>query len=104
MGMVSRVRSARAALADEAGRAEAAWGPLARVIGVTMLRSWVFLSVLQFVPVWYDDLGYGSGFYGPLTTTIILAGAVGTLFGGAFADRLGQRRIVVGSLALTIPA
>ena len=106
MHLVERVRRARvaaaAALAEAGGRP--AWGALARIVGVTMLRSWVFLSVLQFVPVWYDDLGYGSGFYGPLTTTIILAGAVGTLFGGAFADRLGQRRIVVVSLALAIPA
>ncbi|MDP9363421.1 MAG: MFS transporter, partial [Chloroflexota bacterium] len=60
--------------------------------------------VLQFIPIWYDDLGFGRGFYGPLVTTVILAGAVGTLFGGALADRLGQRRIVVVSLALAIPA
>ncbi len=105
MHLVERVRRARvAAVAALAEAGQPAWGPLARVIGVTMLRSWVFLSVLKFVPVWYDDLGYGSRFYGPLTTTIILAGAVGTLFGGAFADRLGQRRIVVGSLTLAIPA
>ena len=103
MRLVERVRRARAAVsALDAGRP--AWGPLARVILVSMLRSWVFLSVLQFLPIWYDDLGFGSGFYGTLTTTIILAGAVGTLAGGALADRLGQRRIVVGSLALAIPA
>ena len=105
MRLVERARRARAAAASALeGAGRPAWGPLARVVGVTMLRSWVFLSVLQFLPIWYDDLGYGAGFYGPLTTTIILAGAIGTLIGGALADRLGQRRIVVGSLALAIPA
>lgn len=74
-----------------------------------MSKLWVavgapFLSVIQFIPIWYDDLGFGRGFYGALVTTIILAGAVGTLIGGALADRLGQRRIVVVSLALAIPA
>lgn len=103
MGRVEQARRARLAAARaEEGRP--AWGPLGRVMAVAMLRSWVFLSVLQFIPIWYDDLGYGRGFYGPLVTTVILAGAVGTLFGGALADRLGQRRIVVVSLMLAIPA
>ena len=78
------------------------WGALSRVIGVVMLRSWVFLSVLQFVPIWYDDLGYERDFYGPLVTTIILAGVVGTLLGGALADRIGPRRIVVASLLASV--
>jgi FSR family fosmidomycin resistance protein-like MFS transporter len=30
--------------------------------------------------------------------------AVGTLFGGGFADRIGQRRVVAGTLLMTIPA
>lgn len=77
---------------------------LSRVIGVVMLRSWVFLAVIQFVPVWYDDLGYDRRFYGALVTAIILAGAVGTLLGGAIADRLGQGRVVTVSLMLAVPA
>ncbi len=104
MRLVERARRARLATLSGSGASVAAWGPLTRVVLVTMLRSWVFLSVVQFIPVWYDDLGFGRGFYGPLVTTIILAGAVGTLVGGALADRLGQRRIVVGSLVLAIPA
>jgi FSR family fosmidomycin resistance protein-like MFS transporter len=69
-----------------------------------MTRSWVFLSVLQLSPIWYAELGFDRAFYGTLATVIIVAGAVGTLFGGNFADRFGQRRIIASSLALTIPA
>ena len=98
----SRGRSAGRIAVSET-RPTARWNALARVIGVVMLRSWVFLAVLQFVPIWYDDLGYGRSFYGPLVTTIILAGVVGTLAGGALADRAGQRRVIVGSLLLSIP-
>ena len=106
MPRVERARAARAAGRQremrDAGKPR--WGALARVIGVVMLRSWVFLAVLQFVPVWYEEQGYSRGFYGPLVTTIILAGAVGTLAGGALADRVGQRRVILLSMVLTIPA
>jgi FSR family fosmidomycin resistance protein-like MFS transporter len=104
MGMVERVRHARAAMVADAAATRPAWGPLAKVIGVTMLRSWIFLSVLQFTPIWYADLGFGPGFYGPLTTAIILVGAVGTLIGGNLADRIGQKAVVVWSLVATVPA
>lgn len=105
MAMVERVRQARATVAAAVSRIERPrWGLLARVVAVTMLRSWTFLSVLQFIPTWYNELGYGPGFYGPLVTLIIFSGAFGTLLGGLFADRLGPRRIVVGSLGLAIPA
>lgn len=79
------------------------YNALARVIGTVMLRSWVFLSLLQFVPVWYADLGYSGALYGPLVTTVILAGAVGTLIGGTLADRVGERRILLASLTLSVP-
>jgi MFS transporter, FSR family, fosmidomycin resistance protein len=104
MGIVERSRAARAAFTANVVHARAAWGPGARIIGVTMLRSWIFLAVLQFTPIWYDDLGFGRAFYGPLTTIIILGGAIGTLAGGFMADRMGQKQVVVSTLVLTIPA
>lgn len=103
MRMVERAREARA-LVNKALHATPEWGALSRVIVVTMLRSWAFLSVLQMSPIWYSELGFGREFYGPLATVIIISGAVGTLFGGGFADRLGQRRVIAGTIALTIPA
>lgn len=103
MGVVERARSARANLAS-GPLARPAWGPVSRIIGVTMLRSWIFLSVLQFTPIWYADLGFSSAFYGPLTTIIIFSGAVGTLIGGALADRIGQKAVLIWTMAATIPA
>jgi FSR family fosmidomycin resistance protein-like MFS transporter len=103
MRVVERARQART-IAIEAARTAPQWRPLTRVILVTMLRSWVSLSVLQMSPIWYSELGFGRAFYGPLATIIIIAGAFGTLCGGGFADRIGQRRVVAGAIALTIPA
>ncbi len=101
MGRVERARAATArAHHGEAGPLEL--GLLVRVIGVVMLRSWVIMAPLQFVAVWYDDLGYRSAFYGALVTTVILSGVVGTIGGGMLADRYGARRVVVSSLLLGI--
>ena len=78
------------------------WGLLARVISIVMLRSWVVLSVFQFIPTWFDGLGYSPGFYATLTTLAILSGATGTLVGGLFVDRIGARRLLVGSFSLLV--
>jgi FSR family fosmidomycin resistance protein-like MFS transporter len=59
---------------------------------------------LQMSPIWYSELGFSQAFYGSLAAVIILAGAVGTLCGGGLADRVGQRRVIVATLMLTIPA
>lgn len=104
MESVAQARESRAAVTANEASIHAEWGMVARIIGVTMLRSWVFLSMLQFTPLWFAEMGYSRSFYGPLTSVMILAGAAGTLFGGMFADRIGQKRIVIGTLMLTIPA
>jgi FSR family fosmidomycin resistance protein-like MFS transporter len=104
-GMATVVAQRR--LSSSAAPATAAptnWFLLARIIGIVMLRSWAFLALLQFVPVWFDDLGYSRSFYGPLATTIILAGAAGTMLGGALADRSGGRVVIIGSQLLCVPA
>ena len=103
MRVVERAREAKALVA-RAAHAAPRWRDLSRVILVTMLRSWVFLSVLQMTPLWYAELGFERSFYGPLASLIIVGGALGTLIGGGFADRIGQKRVIAGTLALTIPA
>jgi MFS transporter, FSR family, fosmidomycin resistance protein len=76
---------------------------LARIIVAIMLRSWTYMAILQFTPLWYDEMGYSSLFFGVLITVVTLFSALGTLGGGWFADRIGGRKVVVGSLALTMP-
>jgi FSR family fosmidomycin resistance protein-like MFS transporter len=80
------------------------WKPLLIVLSVVMLRSWVSLSVITFIPVWFKDQGYSSTFYSILATLILGCGAVGTITGGILADRIGQRSVLAVSLICAAPA
>ena len=78
------------------------WGKLARIIGIVMVRSWVYLAMLNLLPVHYKELGFRLGFYNSLPTIMILAGGFGTLIGGRLADSISGKRIIIGSQLLTI--
>ena len=77
---------------------------LAVVIGVMMSRSWTVNVFQAFTPTWYEQLGYGPAFYGPLATTLVLASAVGTIGCGTLADRYGRRSVILATLVLSVPA
>lgn len=77
---------------------------LAVVIGVMMSRSWTVMVFQAFTPTWYEQLGYGPGFYGPLATVLVLASAVGTVGCGTLADRFGRRTVILVTLFLSLPA
>jgi len=77
---------------------------LAVVIGVMMSRSWTVNVFQAFTPTWYEQLGYGPEFYGPLATTLVLASALGTVGCGSLADRFGRRTVILATLVLSVPA
>ena len=77
---------------------------LAVVIGVMMSRSWTVNVFQAFTPTWYEQLGYGPAFYGPLATTLVLASAVGTVGCGSLADRYGRSTVILATLVLSVPA
>ncbi len=103
MSRVVAQRQAVVARATAITAGPVVWRDLTRVVAIVMMRSWAFLALLQFLPIWFDSLGYGRSFYGPLATVMILAGAFGTMVGGALADRFGGRAVVAGSQMLCVP-
>ena len=78
------------------------WGRLSAIIGIVMLRSWVFLALLSLLPIHYKELGYRLGFYNTLPTIMIMSGAIGTLIGGRLADRIPGKQIIIVTQLLTI--
>ena len=80
------------------------WPAFVRLGGVVSLRSCIYFGLQAFVPVWFiHHLGTGKGAGEAALTAMLIAGAIGTYFGGRVVDRLGRRRLVVGSTALLVP-
>ena len=107
MRRVARARRATGETAPRKRTAPAAlpipWVPLGATVGVMMLRAWTIFGIQAFIPSWYKSLGYDAGFYGPLATTVVLAGAAGNVGWGSLADRFGRRAVVIVTTAGTIP-
>jgi MFS transporter, FSR family, fosmidomycin resistance protein len=80
------------------------WAMVGMVVAVMMLRMFPTIGLQNFIPLWYDDLGYGASYYGPLSTVIILASAFGALGAGTLADSYGRRAVMVVTTVLSIPA
>lgn len=74
------------------------------VVAVMMLRMFPTIGLQNFIPLWYDDLGYGASYYGPLSTVIILSSAFGALGAGTLADNYGRRAVMLVTTVLSIPA
>lgn len=79
------------------------WGPLMVVVGILMLRNWTNQSYQNFTPLWYSRMGYSSGYYSALVTTLVLSSAVGAVVCGNLADRYGRKVVMIWSLILSIP-
>ena len=81
-----------------------ALGLISIVILVMMLRMVPIVGVQTFIPIWYERLGYGAGFYASLATTVVLASAIGAIGAGQIADRFGRRNVILVTLVASLPA
>jgi FSR family fosmidomycin resistance protein-like MFS transporter len=78
-------------------------GGLALLLAVVGLRSVAHMGLFTFVPLYEISRGNGAGYGIRLLSAFLLAGAVGTLFGGPLADRFGRRRVLAGSFLVATP-
>ena len=77
---------------------------LSVLIGVVTIRSWIQAGLVSYIPFYYIDYLKGDPFYaGKLVSTFLLAGVVGTVFGGALADRWGNRRFLLITMIVLTP-
>ena len=80
------------------------WGPFARMIGIVVVRSFVYFGLVAFVASYYERvLGTSPAFGNAALTVMLVGGAVGTLAMGPLADRFGRRTIVGASMLLLGP-
>lgn len=91
---------------SEAGRdpSGSRWGAFGKLTGVIVLRTALYFGLMSFVPLYYIKIHHTSiGEANSGLIFMLLSGAVGSLLGGFMADRLGLKRVLVGSLFLTAP-
>lgn len=80
------------------------WAVIGIIVATQMLRLFPTLGIQNFIPLWYRDLGYGPGFYGPLASTLMFAMAFGNMGTGRLADKYGRRSVILVTTLLSIPA
>jgi MFS transporter, FSR family, fosmidomycin resistance protein len=78
-------------------------GGLALLLGVVGLRSVAHMGLFTFVPLYEIARGHSEARGTLLLSLFLLAGAIGTLFGGRFADRFGRRVVLLGSFVVATP-
>lgn len=76
------------------------WALLVLLLIATALRAFAQNTLQTFVPKYQQDLGVASDSYGLLVSLNTFAGAIGGVAGAYLADRVGLRRILVGTLLL----
>lgn len=80
------------------------WRPFAAVATIAGLRSGVWFGLQAFVPIWFVvHYGTSTGVGNAALTTMLLAGALGTLVGGRVADRAGRRTVLIACTAALTP-
>lgn len=86
----------------EAGRES--WAPFVVMIGVVVVRSFVYFGLVAFIASYYERVLGESPALGNVALTVMLAsGAVGTLLLGPLADRLGRKVVLAGSMLVLSP-
>jgi FSR family fosmidomycin resistance protein-like MFS transporter len=76
---------------------------LAGLVSVSATRAWASALVSSFLPVYAVSRGATIVDASQLLTLFLLSGAVGGLFGGWLADRVGRDRVIVTSLLVAAP-
>jgi FSR family fosmidomycin resistance protein-like MFS transporter len=89
---------------EEGASAPEHWGPFVRMIGVVVVRSFVYFGLVAFVASYYERVLDVSPALGNAALTLMLfGGAAGTLTMGPLADRFGRRTVVGASMLLLPP-
>ena len=90
------------ALARRAAAGNNWWG-LSMLLAIVGLRSLAHMGLFAFVPLYEISRGNSAGYGTRLLALFLFAGAVGTLIGGRLADRVGRRRVLLGSFVVSTP-
>jgi FSR family fosmidomycin resistance protein-like MFS transporter len=77
-----------------------AWGSLIAVCLIVTLRSWVYISFLTYLPMFFQAQGIQLQTGSLMLTVFLVGGAVAGLYGGHLSDKIGRRRVIVASMLI----
>ncbi len=66
------------------------------------IRAWIFTAVVTFLPLWVIEKGYDNTLGGWLLTLYLCGSVIGGLVGGALNDKIGYKKVILGSLLLAV--
>jgi FSR family fosmidomycin resistance protein-like MFS transporter len=96
--------AARAAHRGRSDRSEDRWGAFSTLAGVVSIRSGIYFGLQSFAPLWLiHAYGATEAAGNAALAGMLFAGALGTLVGGRLVDRIGRRKVLVGSIVAQIP-
>jgi len=76
------------------------WVSLIAVCLIVTLRSWVYISFITFLPMFYQNQGIELKSGSMILTVFLACGAVAGLYGGHLSDRIGRKSVIVFSSVL----
>jgi FSR family fosmidomycin resistance protein-like MFS transporter len=71
------------------------WIPLIAVCLIVVLRSWVYMSSITYLPLLFQDRGVALTSGSMILTLFLASGAVAGLFGGHLSDVFGRRSVII---------
>jgi FSR family fosmidomycin resistance protein-like MFS transporter len=82
-------------------KTKGAYMSLILTIAVVVMRSWIQIGIMAYIPFYFIDYLKGDPVYAAkLVSVFLLGGTVGTLAGAPLADRFGDRTLLRASMLL----
>lgn len=79
-------------------------GSLILLLIVVIMRSWVHVGLMTYIPLYFmEHLGVSEVYASTMLSVFLIAGAVGTLLGGPMADLLGPKTMINFSMGAMVP-
>ncbi|MDR3574091.1 MAG: MFS transporter [Anaerolineaceae bacterium] len=97
---VSVVTGSRAKLS--ANFKQIGWLALTALVVVAAFQSWIFQTILAFLPKYLSDQGEPASIYGLISAFFMGGTTLGNLMGGTMADRIGKKWVVTIGMGLSI--
>ena len=91
---------------DEVGQAQRSaagndWRGTLMLLAIVGLRSLAHMGLFTFIPLYELSRGNSAAYGTQMLAVFLFAGALGTLIGGPLADRVGRRRVLLGSFIVS---